>query len=150
MGLNHTDRALLEQAAAEPLSCHDAGRPSIIFMRSGGPPAAPITSATSRKYARAHDRWSYDGELFHILAAQVIEAVHRASRDAQRLRGTDLNRRAVNRPCKDALNTVQDLLVGIVLDGPAPYSFCPTGTRTSNTDTLPLESSPVRRKRHPY
>jgi hypothetical protein len=28
-------------------------------------------------------------------------------------------------------------------------SFCPTGTRTSNTDTLPLESSPVRRNRIP-
>ena len=35
----------------------------------------------------AQDRQGDDGELFHILAAEVIEAVHRAARDAQRLPG---------------------------------------------------------------
>jgi len=30
----------------------------------------------------AHYRRGYDGELFHILAAEVVEAMHRASRDA--------------------------------------------------------------------
>jgi len=35
---------------------------------------------------RAHSRWGYEGELFHILAAEVIEAVHCASRYAQRRR----------------------------------------------------------------
>jgi hypothetical protein len=35
----------------------------------------------------AHYRRAYDGELFHILAAEVIEAVHRSSGDAQRLPG---------------------------------------------------------------
>jgi hypothetical protein len=59
---------------------------SIIFARSGGPPAAAaITSAASRKYAGAHYRWGYESELFHILAAEVIEAVHCASGYAQRL-----------------------------------------------------------------
>ena len=33
----------------------------------------------------AHYRRGYDGELFHILVAEIIEAVHRASGDAQRL-----------------------------------------------------------------
>jgi hypothetical protein len=65
----------------------------------------------------AHYRRGYDGELFHILVAEIIEAVHRASGDAQRLPGTNLNGRAVNRPGKDALNTVEDLLVGVVLVG---------------------------------
>ena len=65
----------------------------------------------------AHYRRGYDGELFHILAAEVIEAVHRAAGDAQRLPGTNLDGRAVNRPGKDALDTVEDLLVGVVLVG---------------------------------
>src|SRR5215472_8927269 len=64
-----------------------------------------------------HDRRGYDGELFHILAAVILEAVHRAAGNAQRLPGTNLDGRAVNRPGKDALDTVEDLLVGIVLVG---------------------------------
>ena len=35
----------------------------------------------------AHYRGGYDGELPHILVAEIIEAVHRATRDAQRLPG---------------------------------------------------------------
>ena len=65
----------------------------------------------------AHYRRGYNGELFHILAAEVIEAVHCASGDAQRLPGTNLDGRAVNRPGKDALDTVEYLLVGVVLVG---------------------------------
>ncbi len=61
-----------------------------------------------------HNRRGYDGELFHILVSEIIEAVHRAPRDAQRLPGTNLNGRAVNRPGKDALNTVEDLLVDVI------------------------------------
>src|SRR5437867_13126801 len=64
-----------------------------------------------------HDRSRYDGELFHILVAKIVEAEHRASGDAQRLPGTNLDGRAVNRPGKDALDTVEDLLVCIVLVG---------------------------------
>src|SRR5450756_3152452 len=64
-----------------------------------------------------HYRRGYDGELFHILDAEVVEAVHRASGDAQRFSGTHLDRRAVNRPGEDALDTVEDLLVGVVLVG---------------------------------
>ncbi len=97
---------------------------------------------------RTHYGRGYDGELFHILAAEVIEAVYRAAGDAQRLPGTNLDGRAVNRPGKDVPDTVENLLVSVVLVAGAA-SFCPTGTRTSNTDTLPLESSPVRRNRIP-
>jgi len=50
--------------------------------------------------------------LFHILLAKITEAVHGASGDAQGLTGTNLDGRAVNRPGKDALDTVEDLLVG--------------------------------------
>ena len=46
----------------------------------------------------AHVRRGYDGELLHILGAEIVEAVHRASGDAQRLPGTNLDGRAVNRP----------------------------------------------------
>jgi hypothetical protein len=96
----------------------------------------------------AHYRRGYDGELFHILVAEVIETVNRASGDAQRLPGTNLDGRAVNRPGKDALDTVEDLLVGVVLVG-RRCQLLPDGNRTSNTDALPLESSPVRRNRIP-
>ena len=65
----------------------------------------------------AHYRRRYDDELFHILIAEIIEAVQRAPGDAQRLPGTNLDGRAVNRPGKNALDTVEDLLVGIVLVG---------------------------------
>src|SRR5215472_4838815 len=67
------------------------------------------------KVRRAHDRRGYDCELSHILVAEIIKAVHRASGDAQRLPRTDLDRRAVDRPGKDALDTIENFLVGIVL-----------------------------------
>ncbi len=44
---------------------------------------------------RTHYRRGYDGELLHVLVAEIIEAVHRASGDAQRLPGTNLDGRAV-------------------------------------------------------
>src|SRR5439155_18827767 len=72
--------------------------------------------------------------------------VHRASGDTQCLPRTNLDRRAINRPGQDALDTVDNLLIGIVLVGRGA-NFCPAGTRTSNTDALPCESSPVRRNR---
>jgi hypothetical protein len=42
----------------------------------------------------AQHRGGYDGELLRILGAEIIEAVHRASGDAQRLPGTNLDGRA--------------------------------------------------------
>jgi hypothetical protein len=66
---------------------------------------------------RPHNRRGYDGELFHILVAEIIEAVHRASGNAQRLPGTNLDGRAVNRPRKNSLDTIKDFFVGIVLVG---------------------------------
>jgi hypothetical protein len=62
-----------------------------------------------------HYRRGYEGELLHVLAAQVIETVHRPTWDAQRLPWTNRDGRAVNRPGKDTLDTVKDLLVGVVL-----------------------------------
>ncbi len=47
---------------------------------------------------RTHDRWGDDGKLSHILAAKIVEAAHRASRDTQCLPETNLDGRAVNRP----------------------------------------------------
>ena len=46
----------------------------------------------------AHDRRAYDGELSGICAAKVIEPMNGTSRNAQRLAGTDLDRRVVNGP----------------------------------------------------
>ncbi len=51
---------------------------------------------------RAHDRGGYDAKLFHILGAEVVEAVHRASGDAQRLPRTNMDGRVVYRPGKHA------------------------------------------------
>ena len=45
----------------------------------------------------AHYRRGYDGELLHILVAEIIKAVHRATGDAQRLPGTNRDGRAVHR-----------------------------------------------------
>src|SRR6516225_8662917 len=64
-----------------------------------------------------HDRRRNYAELFHILAAEVIEAVRRATGYAQSLPGTNFDGCAVNRPCKDALDTIEDFLVGVVLVG---------------------------------
>jgi hypothetical protein len=88
-------------------------------LRAGGRPAGGGTDyfGSFAEVRGAHYRSGYLGELFHILPAEVIEAVHRASGDAQRLPGTNVDGHAVNRPGKDALNTVEDLLVGVVLVG---------------------------------
>jgi len=64
-----------------------------------------------------HDRRGDDAELFHILAAEVVKAMGRAAGDAQRRAGTHLDGRAVHRPGQDALDPVEDLLVGVVLVG---------------------------------
>jgi hypothetical protein len=69
------------------------------------------------KVRRAHYCRAYDGELFHILIAEVVEAVNRASGDAHCLSRTNLDGYAVNRPRKDALDTIENLLVGVVLVG---------------------------------
>ena len=66
---------------------------------------------------RAHYRRRYDGQLLHIRVAEVIEAMQRTSGDAQRLSWTNLDGRAVNRPGKDAFDTIEDLLVSVVLVG---------------------------------
>jgi hypothetical protein len=55
---------------------------------------------------RAHNRRAYHGELFHVLSAEVVEAVRSASGDAQRLPRTNFDGRTVNRPGEDALDTV--------------------------------------------
>jgi hypothetical protein len=95
---------------------------------------------------RAHYRGGYDTELSRIYAAEIVETVHRTSGDTQRLPGTNLDGRAAHRPGKDALDAIRCLLVGIIFWAGAA-SLCPAGTRTSNADTLPLESSPVMRNR---
>jgi hypothetical protein len=65
----------------------------------------------------AHYCRGYDGELFRVIAAEVIEAVYRTSGDAQRLSRANLDGRSVNRPGNDALDAVENLLVSIVLVG---------------------------------
>jgi hypothetical protein len=80
------------------------------------------TAASSRNYCSSftevlwpHNCWRYKDQLFHILASEVIEAVHRATGNAQRLPGADLNGGSVNRPSQDAFNPVKGLLIGFVL-----------------------------------
>ena len=64
---------------------------------------------------RIHYRRGYDGELFRIFVAEIVEAVYRSAGNTQRLSGTNLDRCAVNRPGKDSLDAVEDLFVGVVL-----------------------------------
>lgn len=70
------------------------------YLRAVGRAAAGGTDyfGSFAEIRGAHYRRGYDGELFHILAAEVVEAVHRASGDAQRLSGTHLDGRAVRLP----------------------------------------------------
>jgi hypothetical protein len=63
----------------------------------------------------SHDHWRYNGELFDILVTEIIEAVHRASRDTQGPSRTNLDWRAINRPGQHTLNTIKNLLVGVIL-----------------------------------
>lgn len=65
----------------------------------------------------AHYRRGYKGELFRIMVAEVIEAMHRTAGDTQCLPGANLDWRSVNRPSDDVLDAVEDLLVGIILVG---------------------------------
>jgi len=88
------------------------------FARSGGPPAAAsITSAASLKYAGPIIAGEITASCCTSSFPRFIEAVHSASGDAQRLPRTNLDGPAVNRPGKDALDAVEDLLVGVVLVG---------------------------------
>ena len=59
----------------------------------------------------AHYRRGYDDELFHILGAEVVEAVRRASGNAQCLSGTNLDWLAIYRPSEDAVDTVESLFI---------------------------------------
>ena len=88
-------------------------------LRAVGRAAASGTDYFGRlaEVRGAHDRRGYDRELFHILAAEVVEAMYCPSGDAEGLPGTNLDRRAVNRPGEDASDTVNDLLVGVVRVG---------------------------------
>jgi hypothetical protein len=97
---------------------------------------------------RAHYRRGYDGELLRVLAAEAVKTVHRASGDAQRLSGTDLDWLAVNRPGKDAGDTVQHLLVCVVLVR-RRRQLLPGGDEYFKYRNAALESSPVRRNRIP-
>ena len=63
----------------------------------------------------SHDRWRYNGELFDILVTEIIEAVHRTSRDTQGLPRTNLDWRVINRPGQHTLDTIKNLLVGVIL-----------------------------------
>ena len=114
---NHTGRALLNRQGRgqrHAMTAEDVHHFRGIGRAAGG--GGDYLGGFS-EVRGAHYRRGYDGELFHILTAEIIEAVHRASGDAQRLPGTNLDGLAVNRPGKDALDTVEDLLVGIVLVG---------------------------------
>lgn len=67
--------------------------------------------------SRPHDRRRYEGELLRVLAAEIIEAVYGAARNAKRLSWPNLDGRAVNRPCEDAFDTIDNLLVSVILVG---------------------------------
>ena len=69
------------------------------------------------KVRRPHDRRRYDRELFHVIAAEIVEAVYRAARDTKRLPRTNLDGCPVNRPGKDAFDTIDNLLVSVVFVG---------------------------------
>lgn len=64
---------------------------------------------------RPHDGRSYEGELFRIPGPIIVEAVHRPSLDTECLPGANLDWVSVYRPGENTLNSVEDLLVGIVL-----------------------------------
>jgi hypothetical protein len=66
---------------------------------------------------RAHDRRRYHGKLFHILAAEVVKAVYRAARNAERLSWSYLDGRSLNRPCQDAFDPIDDFLVSVIAMG---------------------------------
>jgi hypothetical protein len=97
----------------------------------------------------AHYRRSYDGELFRIIAAEVIEAVHRTSGDAQRLPGANLDGRSVNRPGKDALDAVENLLVSIVLVS-RRRQFLPGGDENLEHGSAPVGIIAREEEPNPY
>src|SRR5438132_418605 len=90
----------------------------IIFSRSGGPPpAALITSAASRKYAGPMIAGHMTASCFTSSLPKLSKRCTAPRGDTQCLPRTNLDRRAINRPGQDALDTVDNLLIGIVLVG---------------------------------
>ena len=66
------------------MAAHD----SAILTRSGGPPAAALsTSAASRKYCGPMRGWRDGAEGLHVLAAVVVEPMNGAARNAEGLPG---------------------------------------------------------------
>src|SRR5207248_8592512 len=116
-GRNYTSRPLLNRRGCgqrHTMTAEDINHFRAIGRAAGG--GGDYFGGFS-EVCGAHYRRGYDGELFHILVAEIIEAVHRASGDAQRLPGTNLDGRAVNRPGKDAVDAIEDFLAGVVLMG---------------------------------
>ena len=58
-----------------------------------------------------------DAEDLRLLGPEIVEPVHRAARNAQRLSGPDLDRVAVHRPRQHAGDAVDRLLVVVVAVG---------------------------------
>src|SRR6478736_9386677 len=64
--------------------------------------------------AGAEDAGGDDRERPGVVLAEVVEPVHRAARDAERLARGDVDRRALDRPGQDASEPVDRLLVAVV------------------------------------
>jgi hypothetical protein len=109
---NHTSDQLLRRRGQR----HAMPPEDIHHLRTVGRAALGSTDyfGSFAEVSRTHYRGGYDDELFYIFAAEVIEAVNRASADTDRLPRANLDGCAVNRPGKDTLDTVDDLLVSVI------------------------------------
>src|ERR1019366_539822 len=91
---------------------------SIIFAGSGGPPAAAaITSAASRKYAGPIIAGDMTASCFTSSLPRLSKRCTAPRGMHSAWPGPTSDGRAINRPGKDALDTVKGLLVGVVLVG---------------------------------
>jgi hypothetical protein len=81
-GRNHTSRPLLSRRGRghrHAMTPEDVQHLRVVGRAAGG---GTDYFGSFAEVRRAHYRRGYDSELFHILAAEVIEAVHCASGDA--------------------------------------------------------------------
>ena len=90
--------------------------------------------------------WRDHAERLHVLASIVIEPVNGASRNAERLSRPDVDLFSVDSPGQYAVDTVDRLLVMVVAVRWSRQALR-AGTMSSKAAMLPVELSPVSRKR---
>lgn len=128
----------------ETVAPHDLRHPRSIRRAS----ARRVDDLGRLTEERRTDRgWRYQTERFRVLLAGVVEPVHGAARDTERLPRSDVDGHPVDGPGQDGGDAVDRLFVMKSWLCAGAARRWAAGATSSKAATLPFESSPVSRKR---